>query len=454
MKNSRRHFLRNSAAALASTTIATGLATESNAANGSKTVSASDKLRFGVIGCKGMGWADMKAHLTTMPEVDCVALADVDQSVLDERSKNVEELRGTKPQTFKDYRKMLEMKDLDAVIIGTPDHWHCLTFVDSLSAGKHVYVEKPISACIEECNVMLKAAKRYNKQMVQVGQWQRSGTHYEQAHNYLKSGKLGNIRLVKVWAYQGWMNPVNVVPDGPPPPGVDYDMWLGPAPKRPFNQNRFHFNFRWFWDYAGGLMTDWGVHEIDIALYFMGAKAPKTIMASGGKLAYPDDASETPDTLQTVFEYDNFNMLWEHATGIDNGNYGKTEGIAFIGNNGTLVVNRGGWEIIPETKRNDDGWKVNKIEALPYQAKANNVDYLQLHAQNFVEAIKKNDPSILKCGIETGAVAAINAAMGNVAFRTGRKLFWDADKGNFKNDPGANEYLKAKYNNGWKLPNI
>ncbi|MBK9017285.1 MAG: Gfo/Idh/MocA family oxidoreductase [Saprospiraceae bacterium] len=452
MTNSRRNFIRHSATALAGTTLATAIPTESFAATGKKRVAPSDKLRFGVIGCKGMGWSDMNAHLK-MPEVDCVALADVDQSVLDERAVSVSSQRGTKPQLFKDYRKMLEMKDLDAVIIGTPDHWHCLAFVDSLSSGRHVYVEKPISARIEECNVMLKAAKRYNNKMVQVGQWQRSGTHYAQAHEYLKSGKLGNIRLVKVWAYQGWMNPVPVLPDSAPPAGVDYDMWLGPAPKRPFNQNRFHFNFRWFWDYAGGLMTDWGVHEIDIALFFMGANAPKSIMASGGKLAYPDDASETPDTLQAVFEYDNFNMLWEHATGIDNGNYGETEGIAFIGNNGTMMVNRGGWRIIPETKRNEDGLRVNKIEALPNQGKGN-TDYLQLHAQNFVEAIKKNDASILKCGIETGAVAAINAAMGNVAFRTGRKLYWDAANGNFKNDPGANEYLKAQYNNGWKLPSI
>lgn len=452
MKDSRRNFIRNSATALAGTTLATAISTESTAAaSGKVQIAPADKLRFGVIGCKGMGWSNMRAHLTAMPEVDCVALADVDQSVLDQRSNDVFKLRSNKPQTFKDYRKMLEMKDLDAVIIGTPDHWHCLGLTDSLAAGKHVYCEKPISANIEECNVMLRAAKRYPKLMVQVGQWQRSGTHYEQAHTYLKSGKLGNIRLVKVWAYQGWMNPVPVQPDSAPPPGVDYDMWLGPAPKRPFNPNRFHFNFRWFWDYAGGLMTDWGVHEIDIALFFMGAKAPKSIMASGGKLAYPDDASETPDTLQAVFEYDNFNMLWEHATGIDGGNYGKTEGIAFIGNNGTMVVNRGGWELIPETKRNDDGIRVNKIEALPYQAKGG-ADYVQLHAQNFVEAIKKGDPSILKCGIETGAVAAINAAMGNVAFKLGREVFWDAEEGEFKNDGEANRLAKARYHNGWRLP--
>ena len=187
---------------------------------------------------------------------------------------------------------------------------------------------------------------------------------YQQALKIVRSGTLGKIRLVKVWAYQGWMKPVPVLPDSAPPAGVDYDMWLGPAPKRPFNPNRFHFNFRWFWDYAGGLMTDWGVHEIDIALWVMDAKAPKSVMASGGKVGYPDDASETPDTLQAVFEYDGFNMLWEHATGIDGGNYGRTEGIAFIGNNGTLVVNRGGWELLPETTE-VDGQRRYRMEALP-----------------------------------------------------------------------------------------
>jgi predicted dehydrogenase len=447
MKNSRRKFILQSSAAFAGATL---LPLDILAMRKGR-VSANDKIQVGVIGCKGMGWSNLQQHLK-IPQIECTALADVDQSVLDERAAQVETLQGKRPQLFKDYRKMLEMKELDYVIIATPDHWHCLQFCDALSAGKHVYQEKPIANSIEECNVMLRAAKRYGK-MVQIGQWQRSGSHYEQAINYLHSGKLGNVRLVKVWAYQGWMKPVPVVPDGKAPEGVDYDMWLGPAPKRAFNQNRFHFNFRWFWDYAGGLMTDWGVHEIDIALYAMGATAPKSVMASGGKLAYPDDASETPDTLQTVFEYENFNMLWEHATGIDLGNYGKTEGIAFIGNNGTLVVNRQGWEVTPETE-SKDGIRMYKIEDLPDQNRPGSANYVYDHAVNFVEAMQKNDASILKCGIETGAIAAINAHMGNVAYKTGRKVYWDAAKGNFKNDEEANRLIKAQYQNGWKLPGV
>ena len=447
MNSSRRNFIQS-----ASTVVGAGLFTSTPLeviANQRVSVAANEKVRLGVIGCKGMGWSDLRSHLK-LSTVECIALCDVDQSVLDMRAVDVEKVQGKRPALYKDYRKMLENKDIDAVIIGTPDHWHCLAMVDSLAAGKHVYCEKPLANSIEECNIMLLAAKRYNK-IIQIGQWQRSGSHYETAINYLRSGKIGNIRLVKVWAYQGWMEPVPVKPDGTPPPGVDYDMWLGPARKRAFNPNRFHFNFRWFWDYAGGLMTDWGVHEIDIALYAMNAKAPKSVMASGGKLAYPDDASETPDTLQAVFEYDGFNMLWEHATGIDGGNYGRTEGIAFIGNNATMVLNRDGWAIYPETQTKN-GIKVYKIEDIPDQGKQG--DYLDEHTKNFIQAIKDNNPKILKCGIETGSVAAINAHMGNVAFKTGRKVYWDAVAGQFKNDAEANQLIKANYQNGWQLPKM
>ena len=404
-----------------------------------------DQLNFGLIGARGMGWSNMNAHLK-MPGVNCVAIADIDQNVLDRRAGDLMKLRGKKPRLYSDYRQMLEDKDIDAVIIGTPDHWHCLNLVDSLSAGKHAYVEKPLANSIEECKLMLKAADRYGK-IVQVGQWQRSGSQYADAIAYVKSGKLGQIRLVKCWAYQGWMKPIPKLPDTPVPEGVDYDMWLGPAPKRPFNKNRFHFNFRWFWDYAGGLMTDWGVHEIDIALYAMGVSAPKSVMASGGKFAYPDDASETPDTLQTVYEFDGFNMLWEHATGIDGGNYGYNEGIAFIGNNATLVVNRGGWEIIPEK----DGDKP-RLEAMP-RAKPDGKSALDLHSINFVDAITSNDPSKLTCGIETGSVAAINAHMGNIAYKTGEKVYWNADKNKFTSSK-ANKLMEADYHNGWKLPKV
>ncbi len=266
----------------------------------------------------------------------------------------------------------------------------------------------------------------------------------------VRSGTLGTIRLVKVWAYQGWMKPVPVQPDSAAPAGVDYDMWLGPAPKRPFNPNRFHFTFRWFWDYAGGLMTDWGVHEIDIALWVMGATAPKSVMASGGKVGYADDASETPDTLQAVFEYDGFNMLWEHATGIDGGNYGRTEGIAFIGNNGTLVVNRGGWELLPETAE-VDGQRRYRMEALPPR-RAVDTGALDLHTQNFVEAIRKSDavPARVRAGERQRRRR--QRAHGEHRLQGRPQGLLGSAAQTFKGDADANALLVPRYHNGWTLP--
>ena len=449
MTPTRRTFLKHSAAIAGATMAESIPLSTALAESGRGRLPPSDQLNIALIGAKGMGWSDTRS-LLKLPGVNCIAIADVDESVLAERSNNVVDLGRKAPAAYGDYKRLLENRDIDAVVVATPDHWHCLAMVDSLSAGKHVYVEKPIAHTIQECQLMQAATRRYGK-MVQVGQWQRSGPHYENAIAYVRSGKLGKIRLVKVWAYQGWMTPIPKAPDSAPPPGVNYDMWLGPAPKRAFNPNRFHFNFRWFWDYAGGLMTDWGVHEIDIALYAMNATAPKSVLASGGKFAYPDDASETPDTLQAVFEYDGFNMLWEHATGIDGGPYGKAEGIAFIGNNGTLVVNREGWEVIPETYAEGAARKY-KLDAMPYQRHNDNI--LDLHTRNFVDAIKKNDGASLKCGIDTGSVAAINASMGNIAFRTGSKVFWDAGANQFRDNRAANEMMAAQYRSGYSLPKV
>lgn len=432
MTHSRRQFLASASALMAGAALPSAL-------HGFHRISAADKINVAAIGINGMGWSDLSAMIRN-PEVNVVALCDVDKNVLDKRVAELAQ-KGISVKAYSDYRKLLEDKSIDAVIIGTPDHWHCLQMTDACSAGKHVYVEKPIGNSIAECNVMVASQQRSGK-VVQVGQWQRSQQHFNDAIAFVHSGKLGQIRLVKVWAYMGWMKSIPVQPDGTPPAGVDYAQWLGPAQKRPFNPNRFHFNFRWYWDYAGGLMTDWGVHLIDYALYGMKAKYPKSVMASGGKFAYPDDAAETPDTLTTVYEFDGFNMQWEHAQGIDNGPYGRTHGIAFIGNNGTLVLDRGGWEVIPEK---------DKMEAVPFTRSVDNG--LDLHTKNFVEVIKSNRLSDLKTPIQTGALVAVNAQMGNIALKTGKKIYWDDQKGQFK-DAEANKFLAAGYHNGYKLPKI
>lgn len=444
--NLRRNFLKTSALGAAATATAFALPPELWAKSFGP-IGANNRIRIGLIGCKGMGFSDLSS-LMRLPEMEVAALCDVDRSVLDQRIAEITAAGRPKPAAYTDYRKLLERKDVDVVVIGTPDHWHCLQLLDALDAGKDVYCEKPIANSIEECDRML-AAVNQSDRMVQIGQWQRSQPHFREAIAFVHSGALGPIRLAKTWAYQGWMEPVPVMPNGPAPDGVDYGMWLGPAPLREFNPNRFHFNFRWFWDYAGGLMTDWGVHLIDYALFGMQATNPKTVMASGGKFAYADDASETPDTLQTVYEFEGFNLLWEHATGIDGGNYGRNHGIAFIGNNGTLVLDRGGWEVIPEEEFRGWGEKgVPKMEAVSLQtAQGSGLD---LHTANFIEAVRNRTPEILNAPIEIGFNAAKVSHMGNIAYKCGRKLTWDANRGRFE-DEEAHRLTRAKYHNGWEL---
>jgi predicted dehydrogenase len=433
----RRKFLRNTAIAAAGLSITPAF---------SGTIKGrwpSDRINVGVIGCNGQGFSDLSAFLEN-PEVECIALCDIDESVLNRRASNVEKIRGKKPANlYKDWRKLIDNKDINLVIIGTPDHWHCIQMVAACEAGKDVFVEKPIGRTIEECNLMVKAAAKY-KSIVQVGQWQRSDSHWQDAVNFINSGKLGKIRLVRVFSYQGWCPSIPVLADEPVPAGVDYDMWLGPASKRPFNKNRFHFTFRWFWDYAGGLMTDWGVHLLDYALYGMNVTAPKSIMAMGGKYGYPDDACETPDSLQTIYEFDSFNVLWDHAIGIDDGAYGRNHGLGFVGENGTLVLDRGGWEVIPE--------KVNgkiRMEAVPL--KKGTGKGLSNHVKNHLECIASRNPKT-NASIEIGAHIAKFSALGNIAYRTGKKLVWDGTR--FTNDTEANDYLIPKYREPWKLPTV
>lgn len=435
MNNSRRKFIQTSAKLSA----AAGIATAFPSVFSMATEKFQKKIRVGAIGINGMGWADLNA-IIKHPDVVCTSLCDVDKNVLEKRTKELAD-KGIKTKGYNNYKELLASKDVDVVVIGTPDHWHCLQMIEACAAGKDVYVEKPLGNSITECKAMVEAATKYNR-IVQVGQWQRSQQHFKDAVAFVHSGKLGKIRLVKAWAYQGWMKSIPVKPDGPVPAGVDYDLWLGPAKKRPFNPNRFHFEFRWFWDYAGGLMTDWGVHMLDYALMGMKATTPKSVMAAGGKFAYPDDAAETPDTLTTVYEFDDFNIQWEHANGIDGGPYGRNHGVAFIGNKGTLVVNRDGWEVIPEGDR---------MEATPLQKRVDNG--LDLHAVNFIDAVKSRDKTSLNAPVEAGAHIAIFSQMGNIAYRTGKKIYWDEVKGGF-NDAAADKLITAAYNNGYKIPNV
>src|SRR5438270_5940590 len=232
----RRNFLRNTGLTLLGSGVVAAVPMEV-LARIRKNISPAEKINVAVIGCRGQGWSDVSSMLK-IPEVQCIAICDIDQNVLNQRKTELDKIN-SKPTLYSDYRKLLENKDIDVVIIGTPDHWHCLQMTDACSAGKDVFVEKPVANSIYEAQRMVDAAKRYNK-IVQVGQWQRSQKHFQDAITFVRSGKLGKITDTKAWMYRGGTTALPVLPDEPIPAGVDYNMWLGPAKKRAFNKNRFH----------------------------------------------------------------------------------------------------------------------------------------------------------------------------------------------------------------------
>ena len=436
MYTSRRKFINNTgvlvAAAALSPLIVTG-----------KGFSPNEKIRIALIGCRNMGFGDLKNALK-QPGVECAALCDVDEHILNDRGNEVEKIQGKKPLLYKDFRKLIDNKYIDAVIIGTPDHWHCLPFVYACQAGKDIYVEKPLGNSIAECDIMAKAARKYRR-VVQVGQQQRSGPHWMKAMEFIKSGKLGQLRKVNIWAnFNYGIGPVKTA-DSPVPAGVDFDMWLGPAPQRSFNSNRFHGSWRMFWDYGGGLMTDWGVHLLDMALWARDITTmPLAVTSGGGNFAYPDHAHETYDTMNVTYQLEDYLINWEHTAGAQNGPYGRSYGLAYIGNDATLVIDRNGWELFPE-------WdEVNKKQKVPPVEKQSGGESHELHMKNFLECIKtRQDPA---CTIENGSLVAAYAHAGNIALRTGSRLVWNETARNFQQNEAANALITPHYRKPWTLP--
>ena len=430
----RREFLRQSAAAMAAGLI---LPRSLNAFTlNEKRVSPSDQLNVALVGCKNMGWYDL-TDIMQCNGVKCVGLCDVDKNILAEKAADAEKRWGYHVDTYTDYRRLLERSDLDAVIIGTPDHWHCLIMTDACSAGKDVYVEKPIANSISECDAMVLAAKRYNR-VVQVGQQQRSSKLWQQMKSIIDSGQLGTIARVNVWANFRYAAVLNPAKDGPVPEGVDFQMWLGPAPDRTFNRSRFHGSWRMFWDYGGGLLTDWGVHLLDMALWGMNVKGmPRRIMASGANNAYPDNFAETFDTMQVIYEFDKFNIQWSNVT-IESGPYGKNYGLEFKGTEGTLVVNRESMELYPQDKSKEmQSWKPSNNEHAD-------------HTRDFVDCVRERRFDTA-CPISNGSFCAKYAHMGNIAARTRETLVYDDKQHTFHNKQ-ADRFIEKAYRKPWKMP--
>ncbi|HZT33484.1 MAG TPA: Gfo/Idh/MocA family oxidoreductase [Bryobacteraceae bacterium] len=405
---------------------------------GARGAAPSDRLRIGLIGCGGISVADSNAFLAH-PECEIAAVCDVDDAQIRKTLDRLEKLGRPRPDAVKDFRRILDRSDVQVCLICTPDHWHALPAIAACQAGKDVYVEKPLATSIGEGRRMRDAAREYAR-VCQMGTHWRSGEHYREAVDLVCSGKLGKVRQVRCWAYLDWIRDIGNPPDGPVPPGVDYDLWLGPAPARPFNKNRFHFNFRWFWDYAGGLMTDWGVHLINIALWAMGPGWPRSVFSSGGKYALQDN-SETPDTQITVYEFPSYTLIWEHQVQCGLGPDRREHGVMFTGSEASLIVDTSGWEVIAEPAKR--GMVEMKRRARTDEG------VRAAHARNFLDCVRSRQAPVenLDIGHHVSAVAHL----GNLALRSRSRIDWDAAAERVTNSEAANGLVTRAYRAPWKL---
>lgn len=406
--------------------------------------SANEKIVFGAIGVNSMGSHIMNLVIN-QPNTECAAICDVDENVANKRADEVFKKTGKRPIVFNDYRKLLEMKDIDAVNIGTPDHWHCLPMVEACQAGKDVYVEKPLANSIAECNVMVEATRKYGR-IVQVGQQQRSGDHWQQAIKMIQSGDIGTLRKVNVWGNFDYAIGQKIVPDEPVPAGIDFDRWLGPAPMRTYNKTRHHGSWRFFWDYGGGLITDWGAHLIDIALWAKNIKlAPISVSAMGGNYYSPDYNHETFDTMSVQYQLPDYTITWEHIAGSQIGPYGRNYGLAFLGTYGTLVIDRAGWEVFPEQEKGK--YKMTAVPAYKW-GKENHDE----HVKNWIACMRdRKEPN---CPIENGRLVALYAHLGNISLRTKSRLEFNEFTQDFGKNEAANALITPTYRKPWVFPKL
>ncbi len=416
----RRRFLQTSTASAAALTAvaARGAADKPN-----------DKIRLAVLGVHGRGCALIKGF-SSFDDVEIAAICDPDDNVIPNARKCVNERQKREPKIEKDLRRVFEDRAVDAVVVATPDHWHALATVWACQAGKHVYVEKPISHNPIEGRRMVEAARKY-KRVVQVGTQRRSGAHYASAAEFVRSGKLGKVPFARTWI-AGHRPSIGHKADKPIPAGVDYDLWLGPAPQRPFNPNRFHYEWHWNWDYGTGEIGNNGIHGLDVARWVLGLDAPKTISSGGGRLFYDDDR-QTPDTQIAVFDFPGTTVIWEHRIWSKTGVEGEPFGIILYGEKGTLVFDRKGWHVHDGDVASDKAAETEKP-----------------HLRNFLDCLK--DGRRPNADIEEGHKSTRLCHLGNIAHRVGRRLTFDAAAETLRGDADANRLLGRTYRAPFVMP--
>jgi predicted dehydrogenase len=410
---------------------------------------ANERIRVGFIGIGLIG----KRHLLdfmAQPDVEIAAICEVYEPRLEEGVATA----GGKAARYKDFRQMIERRDLDAVVVSTPDHWHALMTILACAAGKDVYVEKPLTHVVQEGRWMLEAARHY-KRVVQVGTQQRSGAHYQKCAELIRSGHLGELRNVRISSFR------NILPGFTKPVGTeplseeDWRMWLGPAPYVPFDPHRCIYHFRWFWDYSGGQTTNLLSHDLDIVQWTM-RTAPRAVAAFGGRYSLKG-IGETPDVFEAIFEYPGFVINWSNREVCAEGR----GGLEFCGTKGVLRINRAGFEVFPDRlipaenqipqftapRRPPEANPQWRTAALKSEGFEQVRDQFVPHVRNFLDCVKSRQQPI--SDLESGHQTATACHLANIAMKVGRAIRWDAEREKIVGDPQAAKLLTKEYRSPW-----
>jgi predicted dehydrogenase len=439
-------------------TTTSALAGVSTALSASRVLGAGERIRLGFIGLGNRGDQVLDAFLEHR-DAQIVALCDIYQPYVDFAARKV----GGNPAKLRDYRRLLERRDVDAVVICTPDHWHALQTIHACQAGKDVYCEKPLSLCVAEGRRMVDIARRHHR-VTQVGLHRRSSEFVRSACDFIRGGGIGKVSVARAFHIQNeWPRGIGNPPDGTPPEGVDWEAWQGPAPRRPYNVNRSFYRFRWFYEYSGGQLTNMGVHYLDAIHWALGHDAPRAVTALGGKWAGIEDNREIPDTLEVVWQYpgntlvtfSQFNATAEPA-GIHNGE------IEFRGTLGTLYLQSNGYEVVPDNlavrdfpartpldRAGERGYRTGARPRIrPRQVRGNAPT--SAHARNFLDCVRSRHRC--NCDIEIGHRSTTAALIGNIAHKTRSLLEWDGQAERFTNNREANRGLSYEYHAPYRLP--
>jgi len=413
----RRKFLESSArnaAGMAVGMVGTGVAVSA----GLKNSAPSKRLALGIIGIRHRG-KKLAERFSQLPDVTVKSICDIDPSLFPAVLKKVVAQQKSQPKAETDFLKLIHDPGIDAVVIATPDHWHAALTNLACEFGKDVYLEIPLTHTLRESKAIIASAKKFHR-IVQAGLQQRSSAHFQTAVEFVRSGKLGNVFQAKAW-YTDRRKQLPHPKHSQFTRDVDYKTWLGAAPSREFDENRFHYNWRWCWDYGSGELGNWGVQMLDIARWGLNLDWPKSILARGGNYRFKN--RETPDTLTVNYEYDDRSIIWEHRLWSPHGIEGRSTGVAFYGEKATLVVDRGGWKVY-DTSENHT---------------AEPSDGLMPHLRNFVDAVKSRNLPV--ANLATAHISSGLCHLGNVSYRLGRELRFDSRAERVLGDERANELL-------------